>query len=115
MTSTPLQREVWLAELDPVRGSEQAGRRPVVVISREAFNSARRALAVVVPLTTTDSFVRLHLRVDPPEGGVVRPSFAMPDMVRSVSRERLVEPWGMVRPVTLEELVRRVRVIIRPE
>lgn len=98
-----------------MRGSEQAGRRPVVVLSREAFNNARTALAVVVPLTSTDTGVRLHLAIDPPEGGLRRRSFAMPDMVRSVSRERLLERWGLVRPDTLEELVRRVRIIIKPE
>ncbi len=115
MNTVPLQREVWFAELDPVRGSEQAGRRPVVVLSREAFNSARRTLAVVVPLTSTDAGVRLHLAIDPPEGGLRQRSFAMPDMIRSVSHERLLERWGVIRPDTLEELARRVRVIINPE
>ncbi len=115
MNAVPLQREVWFAELDPVRGSEQAGRRPVVVLSREAFNRARRALAVVVPLTSAESGVRLHLGIDPPEGGLRHRSFAMPDMIRSVSRERLLERWGTVRPETFDELAHRVRVIIRPE
>lgn len=115
MNDVPLQREVWFAELDPVRGGEQAGRRPVVVLSREAFNSAARGLVVVAPLTSTDSGVRLHVGIDPPEGGLRQRSFAMPDMVRSVSRERLLDRWGLVRPDTLEELVRRVRVIIKPE
>lgn len=111
----PLQREVWFAELDPVLGTEQAGRRPVVVLSREAFNRARRELAVIVPLTSTDTGIRLHLAIDPPEGGLRGRSFAMPDMIRSVSHERLLERWGIIRPETLDELVRRVRVIIRPE
>lgn len=111
----PLQREVWFAELDPVRGSEQAGRRPVVVLSREAFNSARRALAVVVPLTSTESGLRLHLAIDPPEGGLRHRSFAMPDMIRSVSHERLLERWGLIRPDTFEELARRARIIVNPE
>ena len=97
-----------------MRGSA-AGRRPVVVLSREAFNSARRALAVVVPLTSTESGLRLHLAIDPPEGGLRHRSFAMPDMIRSVSHERLLERWGLIRPDTFEELARRVRVIIKPE
>lgn len=79
------------------------------------FNSARRALAVVVPLTSTETGLRLHLAIDPPEGGLRHRSLAMPDMIRSLSHERLLERWGLIRPDTFEELARRARIIVNPE
>jgi mRNA interferase MazF len=43
--------EVWLAALDPVRGSEQAGTRPVLVLQADPLNDFLRTV-VVVPFTT---------------------------------------------------------------
>lgn len=47
---TPRQRDVWLAELDPTVGHEQAGHRPVIVVSVNQLNEAQPpGLAIVVP------------------------------------------------------------------
>lgn len=111
---TPRQRDVWLAELDPTVGREQAGRRPVVVVSVDQLNEAQPpALVIVVPLTTTDRGQRLHVPIEPPEGGLERRSFALVEMVRSVSHRRLVERRGTVRPATLYEIARRLHVLTR--
>jgi len=40
--------DVWFAELDPVRGREQAGRRPVLVVSDDALNRRNLVVTVVV-------------------------------------------------------------------
>ncbi len=45
------QRDIWLADLDPVKGDEQFGFRPVVVISGNAMND-NLGIAIVCPLTT---------------------------------------------------------------
>ena len=107
------QREVWLVDLNPIRGHEQAGRRPAVVVSVDRFSSGGSKLAIVVPLTTTDRGNPLHVRIEPDEGGVTATSFAMCEMVRSISRERLVSRWGVVRPATLAAIVRRVHTLVR--
>jgi mRNA-degrading endonuclease toxin of MazEF toxin-antitoxin module len=49
--------EVWLVGLDPAEGHEQKGRRPVLIVSPEAFNRASR-VPVVVPITSGGSFAR---------------------------------------------------------
>lgn len=112
--STPQQRDVWLARLEPIVGHEQAGTRPVVVVSVDEINRSYFELAIVVPMTSTDREVALHLRIDPPEGGLEKVSFALPEMIRSVSHERLVERLGRVRPETLGQLARRLRIITHP-
>lgn len=90
------QREVWVARLDPAAGHEQAGRRPVVVVSREAFNATGWRLCICVPLTTRDRGSPLHVAIAPPEGGVREASFALVDQVRSLDRSRLLERWGAI-------------------
>lgn len=111
---TPRQRDVWLAELDPTVGHEQAGRRPVVVVSVDQLNQAQPpGLAIVVPLTSTDRGQRLHVPIEPPEGGLERRSFALVEMIRSVSHRRLIERRGTVRPATLQEIARRLHVLTR--
>ncbi len=85
--AVPQQRDVWLARLEPIVGHEQAGTRPVVVVSVDEINRSYFELAIVVPVTATERDVPLHLRIEPPEGGLEKVSFALPEMVRSVRRE----------------------------
>lgn len=107
------QGEVWFVDLEPTRGREQAGRRPAVVVSVDQLGGGPSELAIVVPLTRTDHGQRLHVAIDPPDGGVRQRSFAMPEMVRSISRDRLVERWGTLADATLAEIARRVRLLVR--
>lgn len=108
------QREVWDAELSPVRGHEQAGRRPCLVISTDRLGEGPSGLAIVVPLTSKGARTPMDVAIDPPEGGLSVPSHALPTQVRSISRERLVKRRGNVSRETLEEVVARVRLLIRP-
>lgn len=49
--------EIWLVALDRTQGHEQKGRRPVLIVSPEAFNRVTKA-PVVVPITSGGSFAR---------------------------------------------------------
>jgi mRNA-degrading endonuclease toxin of MazEF toxin-antitoxin module len=49
--------EIWLVGLDPVEGHEQRGRRPILIVSPEAFNRVTK-VPVVVPITSGGSFAR---------------------------------------------------------
>lgn len=49
--------EIWLVNLDPTSGHEQTGRRPVLIVSPEAFNRVTK-VPVVLPITTGGSFAR---------------------------------------------------------
>jgi mRNA interferase MazF len=84
--NSPRQRDVWFADLEPVIGHEQGRRRPVVIVSRDALG--RTGLVVAVPLTTRDVGSPLHLRLEPPEGGLREVSFALPQHVRALSTQR---------------------------
>jgi mRNA interferase MazF len=108
----PLRGEVWNVNLDPTKGREQRGTRPALVVSHTTFNRSAAELVVVVPLTTTYRGIPLHVRIDPPEGGVKSASFAKIEDVRSVSKERLTKRWGAVSEKTLAEVADRLRILL---
>ncbi len=99
----PIRGEVWPADLGTTRGHEQAGRRPVLVLSVDAFNASPAELVIVLPLTSTIRNVPAHIRVNPPEGGLRLPSVILCDAIRSVTKNCLLSRWG---PVTLATMAR---------
>ena len=106
------RREVFLVDLEPVVGHEQGGRRPFLLISVNQMNRSRARMTIGVPLTARDRGSELHVRIDPPEGGLARVSFAMPEKVRSISTDRLQRRLGQVSPDTAEEVARRVGILV---
>ncbi len=95
----PNRGEIWLAALDPVGPGEQGGTRPVLVVSTNAFNAWPVSLVIVVPITTRDCGFAHHILVK--GGGLDRPSFAMPEYVRSVAQRRLQRRLGTADRSTL--------------
>jgi mRNA interferase MazF len=109
----PVERgEVYLADPDPVVGHEQGERRPFLVISIDPMNRSAAQLVIAAPLTTTDRGNELHIRIDPPEGGLDRVSFVMPEMVRTLSMSRLRRRLGRASPDAVETVARRVGILI---
>src|SRR5580692_13226112 len=49
--------EIWLVDLDPTQGHEQKGRRPVLIVSPEAFNRVTK-VPVIVPIASGGNFAR---------------------------------------------------------
>jgi len=101
----PLRWAVMLADLDPVRGSEQRGLRPVLIVSNEEFNQAMPNVTVV-PLTSTRR--RLYpSEVLLPSGhaGLTHDSIAMAHQIRTISKERLRDVWGHVDELSLRQAV----------
>src|SRR5664280_1256450 len=105
--------EIWVADLDPTRGHEQAKTRPCIVVSDDRFNRSASGLVVVVPLTTVGRGIPWHVRVGPDDGGVREESWAMTDQVRAVSRDRLIgDPWGRVAPAVMAAIGERLRLLL---
>jgi mRNA interferase MazF len=84
----PSRGEIWDAQLDPTRGHEQAGRRPVLVVSTDQHNHGPAQLIYAIPLTRTPAHSPFHVPIDPPEGGLVSRSYALCDAMRSLSLVR---------------------------
>jgi mRNA interferase MazF len=111
--TAPARGEVWLADLNPTRGREQAGRRPVLVVSEDLFNQGPADLVIVLPITSTLRPIPSHLRISPPEGGLRVQSAVLCEAIRSISGDRLVSRWGRVSPGTMERVEDVLRILLR--
>jgi mRNA interferase MazF len=99
---------VWL-DFSPQVGHEQAGRRPAVVLSPKIYNE-KAGLAIMCPVT---SHVKDYpFEVELPRGLRIR-GVILADQVKSLDwRQRRVEKIGRIPAPTLEELRKRIAVLI---
>ena len=110
--ASPARGEVWYVDLNPVRGHEQAGRRPALVISVDRFNLGPAGLAVVLPVTSREKGIPFHVEMIPPEGGLREHSYVKCEDVRSVATERLCGRLGAVSPQTMAAVEDRLRILL---
>jgi mRNA interferase MazF len=103
--------DIWLVDLNPTRGHEQAGKRPCLVVSVDLFNQGASGLVVVLPITSKEKGIPFHVEVNPPEGGLTQRSFIKCEDVRSISTERLSQKWGVVSSTTMNEVEDRLRIL----
>jgi mRNA interferase MazF len=109
-----MRGDVYLADLSPTRGSEQAGFRPVIVVSREAINRSS-PVVVVVPCTSWSQERRVYpsqVVIRAPEGGLRGDSIALGEQVRAITRDRLGEHWGSLEPPTLRRLDQALLIVL---
>ncbi|MHB8767177.1 MAG: type II toxin-antitoxin system PemK/MazF family toxin [Deferrisomatales bacterium] len=113
MAHEPSRGEIWLADLNPVVGHEQAGRRPVLIVSTNRFNHGPARIVFAAPLTRTERGIPFHVPIEPPEGGVKSRSFILCDAVRAISKTRLgAQPWGTLSPETLRRVEECLRILL---
>lgn len=88
----PDRGEIWLADLEPRRGTEPGKRRPVLIVQSQALLDTRHPSTLVVPLTTTliDDAEPLRIRV-PASGRLVRNSDLLIDQLRAIDNRRLIQ------------------------
>ena len=112
--SEPLRPgDVWLADLNPVVGSEQAGRRPAIIVSGPLHLSLPHAVVFVGPVTSRDRGLRHQIAITSPASGLSKlPSFARPEDTRAVSHERLDRRIGAVGPAELTAVRRVLRAFL---
>lgn len=108
----PSRGEIWVVDLNPIRGREQGGMRPGLVVSVDPFNHGPAGLVVLLPLTSRAKGIPFHVEINPPEGGVKTKSFIKCEDVRSVAKERLSEQWGKVSSTTLSAVEDRLRILL---
>lgn len=99
-------------DFDPKAGNEQGGIRPALVITVSGFNTIPHRLRIVVPITSTDKGLSNQVKVNPPEGGLTRPSVLMCEQVKSQSLIRFKRKRGAVGANMLETAQRLVGAFI---
>ena len=105
MTALPARGELWWCELGEI------GRRPVVVLSRDAaIPRLRRAL--IGPCTTTIRGISSEVRLEPTEDPIPRVSVVNLDSVESVSIATLVERLGRLSDERMHQVCEALEVAV---
>lgn len=104
--------DIWFGDFDPVVGHEQAGRRPMLVVSPDGFNQGPLKLVLVLPITTNLRPLPSRVPLSPPEGGLTRPSLALCEAIRSVSHDRLERHMGTAGDATMAAVQDRLRILM---
>ncbi len=105
--------EIFLADLNPVIGSEQKGKRPVLVVSDEVFNSVM-PVVTILPLTSLKKGRRIYpneVLLPKGIGGLSTDSIILAHQIRTISKQRLGKLLGNVNDnLTQESIAQAMRV-----
>ncbi len=97
-----LRGEIRWAELDPVRGHEQAGRRRVLVLSHDVFND-RSGTVIALALTSQEPRAGFPLTLESKAAGLTKRSWVKMSQIRTLSVDRI---GARVARASEEELAR---------
>jgi mRNA interferase MazF len=98
------QKEIWLADLNPVRGSEQKGLRPVVIVSGNMLNDIL-PIVITCPLTSKVKFLKGNVVLMPDQNNqLTTNSEILIFHIRSISKERLVKKIGIITDQELQQI-----------
>jgi mRNA interferase MazF len=106
-----LRGEVLWADLDPTLGREQAGRRPVLVISHDVFNE-RSGTVIAMAITSQSQRAGFPLSFELKSGNLPKRSWVKISQIRTLSTQRLGATIGRVSPEELEQLVEGLNEIV---
>ena len=86
--------EVWLANLNPIQGSEQGGTRPVIVFQNNIISKFSTTI-ITIPLTTNLRRAKLpsSLLIASGQGGLEKDSVALCHQIRVIDVTRLKKSW----------------------
>jgi len=111
--------EIYWAELSPRSGSEQSGRRPVIVVSRNALNQVPGWRPVnVVPLSTSERQARrgpTTLLLCRGTGGLAQDSVVLCHQITTLDRGKLVSLVGTLPSVELAQLDQALKIALELE
>lgn len=99
-----LRGEIYWADLNPTRGHEQSGRRPVLVISHDEFN-ARSGTVIGLALTSQPQKAGFPLTLQLPGAKLPKPSWVKISQVRTLSVERIGSRVGRVAAGDLAKII----------
>lgn len=99
-----LRGDILWADLDPVRGHEQAGRRPVVVLSEDVFNE-RSGTVIAAAVTGQQPSAGFPLTVELQSVRLPKRSWIKVSQIRTLSTARLGGHLGRLSPEEVEQVI----------
>jgi mRNA interferase MazF len=106
-----LRGEIRWADLNPTRGREQAGQRPVLILSQDIFND-RSGTVIAVALTSQPQPAGFPLTLELRVKGLPKKSWAKISQIRTLAVERIGQRLGKVSPEELAQVIEGLNEII---
>ena len=106
-----LRGEIRWADLDPAKGKEQAGLRPVVILSRDVFNE-RSGTVIAMAITSRPQRAGFPLTLELESKALPKRSWVKIGQIRTLSAERIGKKTGTVSPEELDRLIEGLDEII---
>ena len=106
-----LRGEIRWADLNPVRGNEQEGKRPVLIISHDVFNE-RSGTVIAVVLTSRPQRAGFPLTLELQSKDLPKKSWAKMSQIRTLAIERIGSRLGRATPEEMARVVEGVTEII---
>ncbi|MGI8784858.1 MAG: type II toxin-antitoxin system PemK/MazF family toxin [Acidobacteriota bacterium] len=106
-----LRGEVYWADLNPVKGREQSGLRPVIILSHDVFNQ-RSGTVIAVAVTSQPQRAGFPLTLELTSARLPKQSWAKIGQIRTLSVERLRKRVGKISSEELRQIIDGLNEII---
>ena len=106
-----MRGDVYMADLNPVTGSEQGGIRPVVIVQNDQGNRFGPTV-IVLALTSQLDKARLptHVALRAGENGLAKDSVALAEQLRTLDKSRLGDKIGSLGSADMQRVDRALRI-----
>lgn len=105
------QFDIWLADLNPSRGTEPGKTRPVVIIQTDLLNDQHLS-TIICPITTNIQpgidLLRVHLR----KSQLDKSSDILVDQIRAIDNKRLLQKIGQLTALQIRTLKRNIKIVL---
>ena len=102
--------EIWLIDLNPVIGHEQAGIRPCIIISDDLYNHSFAEMVIILPITSKNKEIPTHISIDYDFLSIK--SYIKTEDIRSVSIRRLVKKLGTADVKVMSLIEERIKLLL---
>ena len=106
-----LRREVRWADLNPTKGHEQSGLRPVLILSQNVFNE-RSGTVIAVALTSQPQRARFPLTLELDSNKLPKKSWVKISQIRTLSTARIGKKIGVVTTEEIEQVIEGLNEIL---
>lgn len=106
-----LRGEIYWAALEPVKGSEQGGRRPVLIISANVFNE-RSGTVIALAITSQPQRAGFPLTLELTSGGLPKTSWVKISQIRTLAVDRIGDKLGKISPEELTQVIEGLSEIV---
>jgi len=115
INDTPIQYEIWSADLNPSIGSEPGKVRPVVIIQSDILNNGDHGTFIICAVSSQhkDGFSLIRLPVEPTNlNGLLKKSYILCDQIRTIDISRLKGRIGALDNEVVRRLTESIKAIL---